>query len=129
MERSGMSRRTISVLLVSVLLVHQTVHEWHQLSCDISRSKSSWIVPGSSILATTSSTDIPHARRVPMQPLRPECLEIVQKAKPVNLSYVNVTDISPSHPHMGAVDANGTLGYVHDVTAITRNPPHSTFPI
>lgn len=62
-------------------------------------------------------------RPKPKIPLRPENVEIVQKAKPIDLSFVPVAGDHSSHPHMGAKDENGELGYIHDETALRKNPP------
>lgn len=59
----------------------------------------------------------------PKQPLREECLEIVQKAQPINLAFVDVSDGHKEHPHLGARDADGNLGYIHDETALRLHPP------
>jgi len=63
----------------------------------------------------------------PSKSLCPECLEIVQKAKPVDLTYVDVSEGHKEHPHMGAKDENGNSGYVHDATALRKNPPPYNF--
>ncbi|GKY98032.1 hypothetical protein MPSEU_000761300 [Mayamaea pseudoterrestris] len=60
-------------------------------------------------------------------PLRPACLEIISKANLTDTTYVNVAGNLTEHPHVGAVDAFGKPGYVHDVTALRRNPPPSNF--
>jgi len=60
-------------------------------------------------------------------PLDPERLALLQKSKPVDIAYVNITDRS-DHPHKGAKDADGNWGYVHDPTALRKNPPPFTFP-
>ena len=65
-------------------------------------------------------------KRKPSKPLCDECLQIVQRAPPVNLDYVNVSGGHLEHPHMGArVEfTNGTSAYyVHDETRLRRNPP------
>ena len=131
MARYDLSRRAAIVLLLLVLLLHQTVHEWHQFSCG---ALEQWVMMGSSrndgeshpILVDNNNLTLALFQQVPMQPLRPLCLEIVQNATPMSLSFVDVSGNNHSqqqHPHMGAVDANGTSGYVHDVTAMTRHPP------
>jgi hypothetical protein len=62
-------------------------------------------------------------RRKPQRPLCAECLEIVLKATPVNITYVDVTGGHAEHPHLGALDEHGAPGYVHDETALRKNPP------
>jgi hypothetical protein len=62
-------------------------------------------------------------RQLPKVPLRKENLDIVQKAKPVDLSYVDVTDGFKEFPHMGAKDELGNWGYVHDEKFLKKNPP------
>ena len=59
----------------------------------------------------------------PKTPLREENLAIVRKATPIDISYVPVHDGHIEHPHMGAMDENGELGYIHDETVFHRNPP------
>lgn len=54
--------------------------------------------------------------------LSPDKLQILSTAKPVDLTYVPITDRT-SHPHMGAADEHGEPGYVHDATALRNNPP------
>lgn len=62
-------------------------------------------------------------RLKPKIPLRKENLEIVQKATPMDISFVPIDGGHKEHPHMGAKDENGNWGYIHDETAIRRNPP------
>ena len=69
-----------------------------------------------------------HRGKKPNKPLCKECLEIVQKATPVDLSYVDVTGGHKEHPHMGARDEDGNYGYVHDETALHRNPESFSVP-
>jgi hypothetical protein len=66
-------------------------------------------------------------RPKPSKPLCDECLKIVQKAKPVDITYVDVAGEHKEHPHMGATDENGNLGYIHDETALRKNPPPFAF--
>jgi hypothetical protein len=58
----------------------------------------------------------------PSKPLCKECLEIVQQAKPVDISFVDVSDGHRQHPHLGARDEWGQIGYVHDETDLHRHP-------
>ena len=69
----------------------------------------------------------PDNKAVPKKPLCPECLEIVQRAKPVDISFVDVSDGHKEHPHMGARDENGKYGYIYDETELRRNPPKMSF--
>jgi len=62
-------------------------------------------------------------RPKPAVPLRPFNVEIVQKPQQVDLAFVDVSDGHKEHPHMGAKDENGNYGYVHDETALHKNPP------
>lgn len=62
-------------------------------------------------------------RPKPKIPLRQENLDIVQKAKPIDLSFVPVAGDHSSHPHMGAKDENGEMGYIHDETSLRNYPP------
>lgn len=65
----------------------------------------------------------PGDKKKPSKPLCKECLEIVQRAQPIDVSYVDVSGGHKEHPHLGAMDADGKLGYLHDETALRRNPP------
>ena len=67
-------------------------------------------------------------QKKPSKPLCEECLEIIQRAKPVDLAYVDVSDGHREHPHMGAKDEMGVLGYVHDATHLRQNPPAFNMP-
>lgn len=51
-----------------------------------------------------------------------ECWKIVQKAPRVNLSFAPIP--TDSHPYMGARDARGQWGYVHNVYNLQQNPPN-----
>ena len=72
-----------------------------------------------------NSVAIPERRELkkPSQPLCEECLQIVEKAQPINLQKVDMSGGHQDHPHLGAKDADGNLGYVHDETNLHRNPP------
>lgn len=61
--------------------------------------------------------------RTPTKSLRPNNLEIVRNATPIDLEYVDVSNNHTEHPHCGARDEQGNWGYVHDETALRRNPP------
>uniref|UniRef100_A0A7S3DQ95 Hexosyltransferase n=1 Tax=Entomoneis paludosa TaxID=265537 RepID=A0A7S3DQ95_9STRA len=71
------------------------------------------------------SVAIPARRELakPSKPLCDECLKVVEKAKPVDLTYVDMTGGHKEHPHLGAKDVNGQLGYIHDETHLRKNPP------
>jgi hypothetical protein len=66
-------------------------------------------------------------KRKPTVPLRDLCLEIVQKAKPVDITFVDVSGGHVKHPHKGARDENGEFGYIHDETTLHKNPPPFNF--
>eukprot|EP00934_Nitzschia_sp_Nitz4_P007586 Nitzschia sp. Nitz4//scaffold3_size479765//456684//459593//NITZ4_000191-RA/size479765-augustus-gene-1.631-mRNA-1//-1//CDS//3329551031//7576//frame0 len=70
---------------------------------------------------------IEDGRPKPKIPLRPVNLEIVQKAKPVDISFLSVDGGHSEHPHMGAKDEEGNWGYIHDETALRMNPPPFTW--
>mmetsp|Transcript_42166 Transcript_42166/g.101416 ORF Transcript_42166/g.101416 Transcript_42166/m.101416 type:complete len:1036 (-) Transcript_42166:81-3188(-) len=63
----------------------------------------------------------------PAKPLRETNLNIVQKAKRVQLEFQDVAGLHEEHPHMGAQDFDGQWGYVHDVTSLRNNPPRWDF--
>ena len=67
-------------------------------------------------------------RKTPSKPLCPTCLEIVQKAKPIDISFVDVSNGHKEHPHKGATDEHGNFGYIHDETALRKNPPALNYP-
>jgi hypothetical protein len=67
-------------------------------------------------------------KQPPKVPLRAENLDIVQKAKPIDISFLDVSGGHKDHPHMGAKDVNGEWGYVHDERALHTNPPALTWP-
>ena len=67
-------------------------------------------------------------KKKPSKPLCDECLEIVQKAQPIDISYVDVTGGHKEHPHLGAKDVDGNFGYIHDETALRKNPPKLYYP-
>ena len=64
-----------------------------------------------------------HHQQKPSKPLCDECLEIVQKAVPIDISFVDVANGNREFPHEGARDENGNWGYVHDETALHKNRP------
>lgn len=77
--------------------------------------------------SSDDSSDDSNEPKKPNFPLRRENLEIVQMAVPINTSYVDVSDDHKEHPHMGAKGEDGKLGYIHDETALRRNPPAFSF--
>lgn len=64
----------------------------------------------------------------PSKPLCPECLEIIQKAKPVDITYVDVSGGHKEHPHLGAKGPDDELGYVHNATSLHLNPEKFAWP-
>ena len=62
-------------------------------------------------------------QKKPTKPLHPINLEIVQKPKMVDIAYMDVSGGHQEHPHMGALDAKGNSGYIHDEQALCKNPP------
>jgi hypothetical protein len=76
---------------------------------------------------TVSIPDRPDDRKKPSKPLCKECLEIVQRAQPIDISFKDASGGYKEHPHMGATNENGTLGYVHDAKALRKNPPKYAF--
>lgn len=59
--------------------------------------------------------------------LTPEQLEILSHADPVDITYADFSQFNEKHPHKGATDPSGELGYVHDATALRKNPPEFDF--
>lgn len=66
-------------------------------------------------------------KQKPSKPLCEECLEIIQKAKPVDITFVDVSGGHKEHPHKGALDADGNFGFIHDEKALHKNPPPFNF--
>jgi hypothetical protein len=62
-------------------------------------------------------------KKMPSKPLCKECLEIIKKAKPVDISFVDVSGGNQEFPHKGAKDENGNWGYIHDETALHKTHP------
>lgn len=86
------------------------------------------------IAARAASEQEKHGAR-PTRPLDPERLQIVRNTPPKLLEYVDVTlaregdgnNASRQHPHMGAADEHGNLGYSYDETFLRQNPPPFDF--
>ena len=77
------------------------------------------------------SIAIPERReeqKKPSKPLCDECRKIVEKAKPVDLAYVDMTGGHKDHPHMGAKDVHGNYGFVHNATHLHDDPPSFNMP-
>ena len=70
---------------------------------------------------------VQHHQQKPSKPLCDECLKIVQQAQPIDISFVDVSNGNREFPHEGARDENGNWGYVHDETALRKNPPPFNF--
>ena len=69
-----------------------------------------------------------NSKRKPLIPIRQTNLDILKTAKPIDVAYVDMTDGHKDHPHKGAVDTNGNPGFIHDETALRKNPPAFDFP-
>ena len=67
-------------------------------------------------------------RKKPAKPIDAKRLALIQGAPQVNITYVDVSMGHVDFPHKGARFPNGTWGYVHDETALHRNPPTFEFP-
>eukprot|EP00536_Pseudo-nitzschia_multiseries_P005131 jgi/Psemu1/254218/estExt_Genewise1Plus.C_930072 len=70
----------------------------------------------------------PDNRKKPSKPLRHANLEIVKLPKPIDIAYVDVSNGHKEHPHMPALDDKGLPGYIHDETALRKNPPAFNYP-
>jgi hypothetical protein len=70
-----------------------------------------------------ASPNLAEHQKKPAKPLREENLKIVGQAKRVSITFEDVSGGHKEHPHMGATDENGVLGYIHDETALRKNPP------
>ena len=67
-------------------------------------------------------------RKKPAKPIDAKRLALIQGAPQVNITYVDVSMGHVDFPHKGARFPNGTWGYVHDETALHRNPPKFEYP-
>ena len=78
------------------------------------------------LLQTNKSSNITVGIQ-PTNPLCELCRQVVQRPKPLNVSYVPAivtASMQRTALHLGATFPNGTtLGYVHDETALRRQPP------
>lgn len=72
--------------------------------------------------------DVGKEGKKPSKPLDPARLAIIQKAHPVDTTFVDVSLGHANFPHKGARDEHGNWGYVHDETALRRNPPKFEYP-
>jgi glycoprotein-N-acetylgalactosamine 3-beta-galactosyltransferase len=67
--------------------------------------------------------------RLPSKPIPQSRLNLLSTAKPIELTYVDMAyDLNKEFPHKGAKDEQGNWGYVHDETALRKNPPEFAFP-
>lgn len=66
-------------------------------------------------------------QEIPSIPLRPECLEIVQRAEMVDIGFEDVSGGNTDHPHKGALDEDGKPGYIHNETTLRNDPPKFEF--
>ena len=66
--------------------------------------------------------------RLPSTPIPQSRLDLLSTAKPMDLTYVDMTNGFKEFPHRGAKDEEGNWGYVHDETALRKNPPEFEFP-
>ena len=68
---------------------------------------------------------------LPSKPLCRICLKAVQQAHEIDLAYVDVTGgtnvTNRKLLHWGATFANGSWGYVHDVSTLRQNPPSAYY--
>jgi hypothetical protein len=60
--------------------------------------------------------------------LTEEQMNIVKSAKMQLIAYEDYSNGYKDHPHKGALDENGDPGYVHDASALRKNPPLYTPP-
>jgi hypothetical protein len=74
-----------------------------------------WLLTNTPVIGTN--------RVKPSKPLCRECRKVVRRAKAIDVKYVDVSNGYIDHPHMGALDEDGMLGYVPDVTKLQQNPP------
>jgi glycoprotein-N-acetylgalactosamine 3-beta-galactosyltransferase len=66
------------------------------------------------------------AGEIPSKPLSEINTQIISTAKMVDLEFVDASGGHVEDPHRGAMDENGLFGYVHDATALRKNPPTFT---
>jgi hypothetical protein len=79
--------------------------------------------PGGESGDDTDKSNDSDGRRKPSKPLCEECLDIVKRAKPMDISYVDISGGNREFPHKGAKDEDGNWGYVHDETALRKEHP------
>ena len=65
--------------------------------------------------------------KLPSKPLSSDRENIVSQAQPIDLVFEDVSGGHREHPHMGGKDADGNFGYIHDETALRKNPPAFAF--
>jgi len=94
-------------------------HDWDDVDASMQHAGMSQQQP----LSPQKSTE----KLFPSQPLSEARMSIIQKASPVKLAYVDASGGHVAHPHKGATDSNGSFGFVHDETALRKNPPPFEF--
>eukprot|EP00542_Grammatophora_oceanica_P009644 CAMPEP_0194035860 /NCGR_PEP_ID=MMETSP0009_2-20130614/8276_1 /TAXON_ID=210454 /ORGANISM="Grammatophora oceanica, Strain CCMP 410" /LENGTH=880 /DNA_ID=CAMNT_0038677401 /DNA_START=21 /DNA_END=2663 /DNA_ORIENTATION=+ len=86
--------------------------------------------PGISVEKADDSDNAPPPRsdpKMPHKPLDSTRAELVGRAQPIDITFEDVSGGHKDHPHLGAKDESGNLGYIHDETALRENPPAYEF--
>lgn len=109
----------------------ETIEQKKEIAKDASQNKENVEQKKETTKQQEESEDIKIPERFdkakPSKPLCEECLKIIQRAQPIDISYVDVSGGHKEHPHLGATDESGNLGYVADEEALRKNPPDFHF--
>ena len=103
--------------------VYKNGKEENVLANDEPKAAGGFAAAGGADLTNGNAIPERHDKKKPSKPLCKACLEIIDKAEPIDISFVDVADGHKEHPHRGATDSNGELGYIHDEAALRKNPP------
>jgi hypothetical protein len=105
-----------------------------QESLEFFRSEHCKLASGGSMQKDLTLKDIHHSEKKKHSEakkheyLTEEQLGTVKAAKLISITYDDFTGGKKDHPHKGALDEYGKLGYVHSPTAIRMNPPQLQLP-
>lgn len=92
----------------------------HDLSVSTDENKPTQDIDARSHDSTDKS---PTAKDIVNSLLTKEQMDIIKSAKMQAISYEDYSNGHRDHPHKGALDERDEPGYVHDATALHKNPP------
>ena len=92
----------------------------HDLSVSTDENKPTQDIDARSHDSTDKS---PTAKDIVNSLLTKEQMDIIKSAKMQAISYEDYSNGHRDHPHKGALDKRDEPGYVHDTTALHKNPP------